>query len=73
MAEFALTVIDEFQGQGIGRALLTRLIQTARDNGLSTLRGHVLSGNRIMLSLCRSFDAELCVDPPFSITADIHL
>ena len=73
IAEFALTVIDEFQGQGVGRALLARLTQTARDNGLQILRGHVLSGNRIMLSLCRSFGAELHVHPPFTVTADIRL
>jgi len=71
VAEFALTVIDEFQGQGIGRQLLSCLVDTARENGLRILRGQLTTGNRAMLALCREFGAVMHRDPPNYLTADI--
>ncbi|MCB1857964.1 MAG: GNAT family N-acetyltransferase [Gammaproteobacteria bacterium] len=56
-AEFAVTVIDEYQKQGIGRALLERLLESARCNGISTLRGFVFPSNLLMLELCRQLHA----------------
>jgi acetyltransferase len=50
-AEFALTVADEWQGKGIGRALLERLCECARDAGYSALYGYILDANREMLDL----------------------
>lgn len=57
VAEFAVTVVDAFQGQGIGRHLMDRLIESARDNAIDTLRGYVLPGNERMLTLCRRYRA----------------
>jgi RimJ/RimL family protein N-acetyltransferase len=51
IAEFAVTIIDAYQGQGIGTALLGRLLQTASANGLHVLRGYVNPGNKRMLAL----------------------
>lgn len=51
VAEFALTIVDRWQGRGIGRLLLDRLIQAALERGVSRFRGHVLSDNRAMLGL----------------------
>jgi acetyltransferase len=59
VAEFALAVVDEFQGQGVGFRLMNALVFAARKNGISTLRGCVLASNRHMLSLCRRFGATL--------------
>jgi len=50
-AEFALTVADEWQGKGIGRALLERLCSSARDAGYAALYGNILADNRDMLHL----------------------
>jgi acetyltransferase len=50
-AEFALTVADDWQGKGIGRALLERLCQRARAAGYTALYGHILNANREMLDL----------------------
>ena len=50
-AEFALTVADDWQGKGIGRALLERLCECARDAGYSALYGYILEANREMLDL----------------------
>ena len=50
-AEIALTVIDAYQGQGVGTALLRHLIAIARSQGLAALRAEVLADNAPMLSL----------------------
>lgn len=53
VAEFALTILDDYQGQGVGYQLLRRLAASAAANGIRTLRAHVLRGNRRMLALAR--------------------
>jgi acetyltransferase len=50
-AEFALAVADEWQGKGIGRALLERLVEQARAAGYTALYGSILEANREMLDL----------------------
>jgi acetyltransferase len=50
--EFALVVADAWQGKGLGRRMLERLIEAARSRGLSTMVGHILAGNQAMLALC---------------------
>ena len=52
-AEFALVAADAWQGVGLGRALLERLVRTARDAGYVALYGHILGANRDMLDLAR--------------------
>jgi GNAT superfamily N-acetyltransferase len=44
-AEPAITVIDEFQGRGLGKALLKRLIAAAKQRGVVGFRSEVLAGN----------------------------
>jgi acetyltransferase len=50
-AEFALVVADAWQGKGLGRALLERLCETAREAGYEALFGHILEANHDMLAL----------------------
>jgi GNAT superfamily N-acetyltransferase len=50
-AEVALTVIDQYQGQGIGAALMRHLAGIARDAGLRELIADVLPGNDAMLKV----------------------
>jgi acetyltransferase len=52
-AEFALVVADEWQGKGLGHALLKRLCNAARAAGYRALYGHILDANRDMLELAR--------------------
>jgi GNAT superfamily N-acetyltransferase len=54
-AEFAVTVIDEFQRQGVGRVLLEQLLLSAAENGIETLEGFVMPSNRAMLALAARF------------------
>ena len=52
-AEFALVVADAWQGKGLGRRLLERLVDAARGAGYEALYGHILEANRDMLELAR--------------------
>jgi len=51
--EFALVIADAWQGRGIGRRMMQKLIAVARDRGLERIYGEVLSTNRRMLNFCR--------------------
>jgi acetyltransferase len=53
-AEFALLVSDALQGQGLGRALLTRLFDVGRDWGLERIVGEILPDNARMRKVCAS-------------------
>ena len=50
-AEVAFTVIDAYQGQGVGSALLRHLVAIAREAGLEELVAEVLPENAPMLKL----------------------
>jgi acetyltransferase len=52
--EFALAVADEWQRRGLGRRMMTLLIDVARARGLREMIGHVLAENRGMLGLAES-------------------
>jgi ribosomal protein S18 acetylase RimI-like enzyme len=50
-AEVAFTVVDQYQGQGIGTVLMRHLVGIARKSGLTALTAEVLPDNAPMLSL----------------------
>jgi RimJ/RimL family protein N-acetyltransferase len=52
-AEFAFAVVDEWQGRGVGTALLHRLMERARDEGISRITATVLRSNRPSIELMR--------------------
>jgi GNAT superfamily N-acetyltransferase len=53
-AELAFAVIDEYQGLGIGGALIQHLILLARDAGIKELIAEVLPENTPMLKVFRN-------------------
>ncbi|MFM7389560.1 MAG: GNAT family N-acetyltransferase [Vampirovibrionales bacterium] len=53
-AQLRLLVADTYQGQGLGRALLERLITIAKTEGLTVLRCVVGKDNYKMKALCES-------------------
>jgi acetyltransferase len=61
--EFALVVSDAWQGHGIGYQLMQKLMQIARDRGLESMEGQVLSNNTRMLKLMRSLNFSIGRDP----------
>jgi RimJ/RimL family protein N-acetyltransferase len=50
-AEIAFAVVDEYQGQGIGAALMLHLAGIAREAGLEELTAEVLPDNTSMLKI----------------------
>ncbi|MEM8884511.1 MAG: bifunctional acetate--CoA ligase family protein/GNAT family N-acetyltransferase, partial [Planctomycetota bacterium] len=53
--EFALVVADEWQRRGVGSRLMERLLRIARDRGLATMRGDVLTENLLARSRSSRF------------------
>jgi GNAT superfamily N-acetyltransferase len=51
VAEAAITVLDPYQGRGLGTMLLAILARTAVANGITTFRNYVLADNAVMLEL----------------------
>jgi len=51
VAEPAVTIIDEYQGLGLGTALLARLVAAARERGVQRLRCLFLAENRQIRAL----------------------
>jgi acetyltransferase len=58
-AEFAIVVADSWQGRGIGKRLLGKLVDVARGRGVKRLYGDVLGTNRPMLELVRKVGFKL--------------
>jgi len=58
-AEFALVVSDSFQGQGLGKELLRRLIRVARDEGVETVFGEISAENAPMQAICRGMGFQI--------------
>jgi RimJ/RimL family protein N-acetyltransferase len=50
-AEFAVTVVDDWQGRGLGTAVLELLTGRARDEGIRRFGALLLAGNAEMLEL----------------------
>lgn len=60
--EFAIAIADEWHGKGVGTILMQELINIARQNGLKTMEGFVLTTNQAMLKLTKflGFSAAMC-------------
>jgi len=62
-AEFAIVTGDAWQGRGVGRALMQRLIECAKRRGLSRLEGAVLRANANMRKFCEGLGFVTHEDP----------
>lgn len=73
--EFALTVADELQRQGVGRELMKRLMEVARDRGIEVMEGEVLSNNSKMIRMCEQlgFRVAHVADEPDVVQVRRHL
>jgi acetyltransferase len=58
-AEFAIQVSSGWQGKGLGRVLLTKLINYLRDHGTAEVVGQCLRENTAMASLARNLEFEV--------------
>lgn len=53
VCEFAVTVAEDWRGNGLATALMSRLLRRARRDGYETIEGWVLASNAPMLALVR--------------------
>ena len=51
-AEVAVLVSDQFQGRGLGKELLARLVVVGRDEKLGALKADILPDNRDVMRVC---------------------
>ncbi|HXK58177.1 MAG TPA: GNAT family N-acetyltransferase, partial [Gammaproteobacteria bacterium] len=63
-AEFAVVVRSDLKGEGLGRKLLTKMIDYCRARGTRVMKGEVLANNRRMLNLAAALG--------FSITPEAN-
>lgn len=61
--EFALVVADVWQGRGIGRRMLQKLLAVAQTRGVARIFGDTLATNRGMLELARALGFLLARHP----------
>jgi len=54
-AAFGMLVNDNYQGQGLGVELLSRLLVIAKAEGLETVEAYMLDHNQVMQRMCERF------------------
>ena len=70
-AEVAFAIVDEYQGQGIGAALMRNLSSIARQAGLNRLIAEVLASNGAMLKVFEKSGLQMsrrCEGPVIHVT-----
>lgn len=55
IAEIAITVVDAYQGRGLGKALVARLVNAASARGIRTLHAIVLPDNAAIIGLLQRY------------------
>jgi ribosomal protein S18 acetylase RimI-like enzyme len=73
VAEAAVTVLDEFQGRGVGTTLLRVLATSAIENGVRTLRNYVLAENEEILEVFDLLGAQRKELEPGVLQVDVSL
>lgn len=63
VCEFAIAVSDQWQGHGIGYIMMNLLFDAARNQGLKTMRGEILTANTGMQKLTRKLGFSVRKDP----------
>jgi RimJ/RimL family protein N-acetyltransferase len=66
-AEFAILVSHFVSGQGLGHAMMRRLIEWAEDHGIRRIWGEVLDENRAMIALAQSLGFQRYPSPEPSL------
>jgi RimJ/RimL family protein N-acetyltransferase len=58
-AELGITVVDDWQGRGIGRLLLERTVAAAAERGIRRVRAQVMADNDQVLALMKDYIADV--------------
>jgi RimJ/RimL family protein N-acetyltransferase len=72
-AEIAVTIVDDWQGRGLGTELLTRLSGRARSEGIDRFTALVAEDNMAMAGLLRNMSASLVGRSPGTVEYEITL
>jgi len=72
-AEIAVTIVDDWQGRGLGTELLTRLSARARSEGIRRFTALVADDNVAMAALLRNMCANLVRRSPGTVEYEITL
>jgi acetyltransferase len=72
-AEFAMVLADAWQGRGLGRELLVRLVDIARERGVRRLAGVTLAENQPMLRLARKLGFRTARVPGDATVTEVSL
>jgi GNAT superfamily N-acetyltransferase len=73
VAEAAVTVIDDYQGRGLGTLLLEALGAVALEKGIKRFRGYALEANRPMRDLLEALGARTEHDSPGVLRVEMDL
>jgi GNAT superfamily N-acetyltransferase len=72
-AEAAVTVIDDYQGRGLGTLLLEALGAVALENGIRRFSGVAMAGNTAIREVLETMGARLHFDSPGLVRVDVDL
>lgn len=61
--EFAILLRSHLKGRGLGWLMMKHIISYAKDKGLKSVRGQVLTENSTMLQMCRELGFHISDDP----------
>jgi RimJ/RimL family protein N-acetyltransferase len=72
-AEIAITIVDDWQGRGLGTELMTRLSVRARSAGIHRFTALVAEDNTAMAGMLRNMSANLAGRSPGTVEYEIPL
>ena len=72
-AEFAVTVLDAYQGRGVGRLLCELLIEAAQENAIKTFRGYIAQENASLVELLKQLGARSRMEEGHLLRVDLDL
>jgi acetyltransferase len=73
-AEFAIVIVDQFQGLGLGTKLLSRLVEIGRHEGIDVIFGYILPENYVMQRVAKKIGFQVDYDRfNYAMRAELRL